>query len=181
MTTTQLQKEINTSSSVNAYVELFSLDTTVIGGPDIFHFTPMLTNTDVDLVFQRITYTPFPVQITGMQNSGNSQAPPQPTLTVSNVNGKLMQDLLQNKDLVGSKFTRIRTFRNFLDDGGDADPNAHLPPDIFYIEQKQSHTKQQLTFVLRSPLDRQRQLPRRQILRDQGFPGAGFITGQFGS
>lgn len=175
---TTIQQEINTPSSANAYIELFQFDTTVIGGPDIFYFTPMLTESDTDLVFKTIAYPPFPIQITGIANNGTSAAPAQPIITTSNINGRLLPDILQLKDLVGCKLTRLRTFRNFLDDGADADPNGHRD-DIFYIEQLQSQTKQQLVFLLRSPLDRQRKLPRRQILRDQGFPGAGQFNGQF--
>src|ERR1700744_5316155 len=114
---TTLAQEINRSSSPNAYIELFQLDVTVIGGADIFYFTPMTRENDTQqIVYQGISYPPFPVQVTGMESDGTQAAPPQPTLTVSNVNGLLMQDVLENMDMVGAKVARIRTFRNFLDD-----------------------------------------------------------------
>lgn len=53
-----------------------------------------------------------------------------------------------------------------------ADPNKFIGPDVYVIEQKTAHNREFMAFQLTSVIDRfGLMLPRRQILKDKGFPG----------
>ena len=155
------------SLTPGCYIELFEIDTTVIGGGDVFRFIP--GGYDVSNVFwQGNEYIRFPVQIDGFEWNATSQAPPQPTLTLSNVNKFVLAAVITLGDIVGAKVTRWRTYAQYLDDGEQADANAHFPPDIYRVQQKTGHTKQLIEWTLSSTLDLPGvRLPKRQILRDE--------------
>ncbi len=155
------------SLTPGCYVELFEIDTTDIGGGDIFRFVP--GGFDVaEVEWQGNTYTRFPVVVEGFEWNATSQAPPQPELTLSNVNKFVLAAVINLGDLVGAKVTRWRTYQQYLDGQEQADANAHFPPDIFFVQQKTSHNKEQMTWTLSSALDIPGvRLPKRQILRDQ--------------
>jgi lambda family phage minor tail protein L len=89
-------------------------------------------------------------------------------------------------DLIGAKFTRIRTFAKFLDrnnfyqadgasalspdklvipEGFDPDPNCEFPRDIYYFDRKSSENKNSIQFELSSAIDLDRaKLPKRRVL-----------------
>jgi lambda family phage minor tail protein L len=89
-------------------------------------------------------------------------------------------------DLIGAKFTRIRTFAKFLDkknfyqedgvsalsvdklvipEGFDPDPNCEFPRDIYYFDRKSSENKSSVQFELSSAIDLDRvKLPKRRVL-----------------
>lgn len=89
-------------------------------------------------------------------------------------------------DLIGAKFTRIRTFAKFLDrsnfyqndgtsalspdkliipDGFDPDPNCEFPRDIYYFDRKSSENRNSIQFELSSIIDLDRvKLPKRRVL-----------------
>ncbi len=159
--------ETTTSLTPGCYIELFEIDTTVIGGGDIFRFVPHGYE-GTNVFWQGEEFLRFPIEIDGFEWNATSQAPPQPTLTLSNVNKFVLAAVITLGDLVGAKVTRWRTYIQFLDGEPQADPNAHFPPDIFFIEQKTSHNKVQMEWTLASALDLQGdRLPKRQVLRDQ--------------
>jgi len=162
------------------YIELFEIDTTVIGGGDIFRFIP--DGFDLaEVEWQGDTFTRFPIQFDGMEWQGTSTAPPQPTLKLSNVNKVVLAAVITLGDVVGARVTRWRTFVKYLDGQPSADPNAHFPEDIFFIQQKTTHNKMVLEWTLSSGLDLPGiRLPRRQILRDETTgnlfaPGVGLV------
>lgn len=158
----------------SGYVELFDIDTTVIGGASVYHFVHD-NYTSTEILWRGNYYSPFPLEATGFEWSGNTSAPPKPTFVVSNVNQFLLAAVLSLGDLVGAKVTRWRTFQRFLDGQSDADPNGHLPTDVYLIDQKVTHNKSTIQFSLISPMDRQGlMLPRRQILKDPTANGVFF-------
>lgn len=89
-------------------------------------------------------------------------------------------------DLIGAKFTRIRTFAKFLDranfyqadgvsalspdkliipEGFDPDPNCEFPRDVYYFDRKSSENRNSIQFELSSAIDLDRaKLPRRKVL-----------------
>jgi len=166
--TTPFTQSLN-KPNLSEYIELFILDCSTVGG-GIFRFTPA-TNYGTTVVYGGNSYVPLPIKTEGWEWSSTG-APPRPTLTVSNVN-KFLQGAVQTMgDIVGAKLTRIRTFRQFLDGQPGADVNAKFPDDVYLIEQKTTHNKMEISWILSSVLDRPGlKLPRRQILRDKGFPG----------
>lgn len=154
---------------VGDYVELYEIDTTVIGGADIFRFIPHRFETpDLEVEWKGNTYIQFPVEMDGFEQQATGTAPPQPTMRVSNVNKFILAAVLELGDIIGAKVTRWRTYARFLDNGETPDPNAHYAPDIYYVQQKTGHNKQGFEFTLSSALDLPGiKLPRRQILKDQ--------------
>lgn len=171
-----------TSASISAhlqrpdlgeYVELFEIDATIIGGT----FTYITPNTlgGGNIVWRGNTYIPCPVEGEGFEINKQG-APPRPTLRVSNINKLLLSSVIQLGDMVGAKVTRWRTFKQFLDGEVNADPNAHMAREVYYVYQKTAHNRTQIEWTLRSAMDVENlQLPGRQILRDKGFPGVARI------
>jgi lambda family phage minor tail protein L len=159
--------ENKSSLTPGCYVELFEVDTTVIGGAEIFRFiSGGYEATNVN--WQGEEFIRFPIEVDGFEWNATSQAPPQPTLRLSNVNSFVLAAVITLGDLVGAKVTRWRTYEQFLDDSETPDPNAHFPPDTFFVQQKTAHNKFVMEWTLSSALDLPGiRLPRRQVLRDQ--------------
>jgi lambda family phage minor tail protein L len=103
--------ELNKLSSKSSLISLYTLT-----APDntVYRFTNEAGINGLPVVFGGATYTPFPIQIEGIDYTG-SGAPPKPRVTVSNVLGYFLPALLTKTDLVGSKFTRIRVLSQHLD------------------------------------------------------------------
>jgi lambda family phage minor tail protein L len=111
-------------------------------------------------------YVPMPIEATGFEWAGTGKLP-RPKLRVSNVGGFAGALVIANRDLLGAKVTRIRTFREFLDDGESPDPSGFMEPDIFLVERKSVHRKALIEFELAPAMEQQGlKLPRRIMLRD---------------
>jgi len=146
-------------------VTLFQLDTTPIGGNAVFNFTKKMREENY-ISFGGVQYAAIDIEYNGFLWDGRGGFP-KPTIQVSNVANLLTALIVELKDLCGAKFTRIRTFEQFLDDGSNPDPEAMFPLDIYQIEQKTQHNKVFVEWQLSSILDQTgRQLPGRIILRD---------------
>ncbi len=155
------------SLTPGCYVELFIIDTTVIGGGDVFRFIPHGYEIS-NVMWQGEEYLRFPIQIDGFEWNATSQAPPQPTLSLSNVNDFVAAAVITLGDIVGAQVTRYRTYQQYLDGEDQADQNAHFPPDIFFVQQKTAHNKEFIEWTLSSALDLPGvRLPLRQVLRDE--------------
>ena len=147
-------------------VTLYELDTTVVGGVDIFRFTRK-SRESAEIQFGGNTYTPIDIEATGFLWDGKG-AFPRPKLKVSNVAGLVSAAIISQNDLIGSRLIRTRTFEQFLDDGSNPDPTAMFPQDIYVVEQKTNQNKVFVEWQLSSALDQTgRQLPGRQCLRDR--------------
>lgn len=147
-------------------VELYELDATQLGG-EVHYFHPYVTPDGSpirELTFQGITYTQWPMESAGFEQSGTAKQP-QPSLTMGNVNGYISSLVIYFQDLVGAKLTRRRTLSKYLDGESNADPTQEMPPEIWYVERKSLEDDVQVQFDLSSPLNFQgQQLPRGQIL-----------------
>lgn len=149
-TNAKIKSDIQTLDIDSDLVELYSLDVSSLGG-SVYYFTPgTLSGTSV--YFNGVEYTPLPVKLTGLEHTGDGRLP-RPKLAVSNINLTFSSLVNTYNDLVGSKFTRIRTFKKYLDGQSEADPNAQFPGDIFYIEQKIRQSKYQIEWELVSAID----------------------------
>jgi lambda family phage minor tail protein L len=150
----------------NALIELFTLDTTVIGFSSIDYFFAGTDANREPIVFQNITYDPWPLEVTGYEFTGQGTVP-QPQFTISNIGGVVSATALQLNDLVGAKVTRIRTFAKFLDNQPTADPTQMFVPDIYYVNRKVSEDATSVVFELTTAFDVVGlQLPSRQILQN---------------
>lgn len=154
----------------SAFIELFELDATAIGGT-LYRFTPNVSEAGGSMSFAGNLYTAIPIVTTGWDFT-SAGAPPKPTLSISNVNKTLLSAVISMGDLVGATLTRRRTFERFLDGSAEADGTMFLGPDTYVIEQKTQHNKNLITWQMTSIIDRLgMRIPRRQILKDKGFPG----------
>jgi lambda family phage minor tail protein L len=116
--------------------------------------------------FRGNDYTPLPIEMTGVEWAGTGKLP-RPTLRVSNIGGLAAALVIAHGDLLGATVTRIRTLREFLDDGADADPTSFSEPDIFTIDRKSSQTKVSIEWECAAKLDFQGlMIPRRVMVRD---------------
>lgn len=151
-------------------IELYTLDLTVLGG-SIYRFTNTPNADGGVLTFGGFDYTPIPIMTEGWDFTSTG-APPKPKLTVSNVNRTLLADVIGLGDIVGATLTRIRTYAKYLDDQPTADSGSFIGPESYIVEQKTGHNKDFIQWQLTSVMDRLGlMLPRRQVLKDKGFPG----------
>lgn len=167
---TDFQVEAN-KLSPDAYLELFDFDATGIGG-SISYYTNSPTGGGVSPIAWRGNgYYPLPFELTGVDVRGDGTAASRPNIAISNVNKVLHAAILALGNLVGMKVVRWRTYYKFTD--GQANANILMcMQDTWVITRKVAHSKQMIQFEMSSPLDRPGlKLPRKQILRDQGFPG----------
>jgi lambda family phage minor tail protein L len=161
------------------YIELFILNLGRVGSNTVYYLTPNAGT----VIWKGHTYTPWPIALAGMTTNGDgTQSKPQ--VSVSIVTPGILTAVQSLGDLVGASLIRYRTFAKFLDNGSNPDPTAFFPSETYVIDQKVSHTKQQITWALSSIIDRfGLRLPRRQVLRDgdsrnPGFPGVSRYRGQ---
>ena len=153
-----------------ALVELFELDPTALGGA-IVRFHAGLNEWQTAVVWQGLTYSPFPVEASGFESSGRGTLP-RPHLRVANVTGLIGALCLELDDLVGATVTRRRTLTKYLDAfnfaGGvnpTADPTQAFPDEIWTINRKAEENKVFIDFELAAAFDVAGvQLPRRQVV-----------------
>lgn len=156
-----------------AIVELYQLDTTSIGDPNIYYLHNGVNELGNSVVFDGNLYTKFPIFAEGFERSGNGPMP-RPTIKIANVTGLLGALVKELDDLVNAKVTRIRTFVKYLDPvnfpGGinpEADPNQVLDQEIWVIDRKSSENKIFIEFELSAAFDVQGvKLPRRQVVQN---------------
>ncbi len=150
-----------------ALVDLFEIDMTAIGGDvrRVHGYTQV-----GPITWQGVAYDPFPIEASGFEVSGDGQ-PPQPALTVGNVDGIMSALCRTLGDPIGAKVIRHRTLGQYLDavnfsEGNpSADPDEALRPEIWYVEQRTRENRQIVELRLASPLDLNgKTLPGRQIL-----------------
>jgi lambda family phage minor tail protein L len=167
--TEEIPDSVLTQASVPAFVELFKIDLSELfpTTPNVFYLTPE----PQEVVWGGRTFMPFPVRLTGLEQS-SSGAPPRPKIEVANIyQNRLFGTLaFQHNDIIGGKIEYIRTLAIYL---GDPTQSICAAPMRFEIFKKEAHNKTFISFLLRTPLDRERAfLPKRQMLRAE-FPGLG--------
>jgi len=159
----------------SAVIELFELDGTAssIGVSQVYRFHAGVNEQiSGDVIWNGQTYQRYPVDATGFNYEGGGTLP-RPTLTVSNVLSLMTTLILEHNDLVGSKVTRIRTLKKYLDsanfnDGNEtADPYAEFPREIYTIDRKTAENREFVSFELAASFDVAGvKLPRRQIIQN---------------
>ena len=157
--------------SAGSLIDLYEIDATSIGG-SVLRWANETNVLGADIVWQGNTYTRLPIEANGFAKSGRGTQP-RPTLKASNVAGTLGALVRDNEDLVGSKFTRRRTFVKYLDaanfSGGNAsaDPNVYFADEIWYVDRKASENGIFIEFELASAMDLTNvKLPKRQVTQN---------------
>lgn len=155
-----------------ALLDLFELNGANIGMQSVFYFCSATNANLRPVVFNGITYAPFPIEMTEMALDGKSTLP-RPKITASNINGFMSALLLENDDLTGAILTRRRVFARFIDAVNfpgsispySPDPTAAYPDEPWVVNRKISENYQYVQWELVSPLElNQAKLPRRQII-----------------
>ncbi len=165
-------------SSPGEIVQLFDIDATSIGG-EVYRFVKG-TDHGQPVRWQGHVYMPRDFEADGFEINGQGTLP-RPTLRVAHINSALLGATRELGDMLGAVVTRWRTFAHYLDDGPQADPNAHFAPDVYRIDRKASQNKIFIEWELAAAMDQEgKQLPGRQILRDtcthvyRRWTGSGF-------
>jgi phage-related protein len=99
--------------SPSSIIELYEIDASNIGG-DIYRFHSGKNGLTSDVVWAGQTYSAFPIEVSGFEWNGKGQLP-RPKVNVGNALGTISALVLTYQDLIGCKFTRIRTLQKFLD------------------------------------------------------------------
>lgn len=145
-------------------VELFELDVTALGG-SVHRFCSSVKESQ-SVVWQGNIYSPMPVMASGFDVVGGGKLPT-PTLHLSDGFGIFRAMVREYNDLVGAKLTRTVTFRRYLDGEPDADPAAHFPLDIYYVDRKSKQAGVELEWQLAALMDQQgKMLPGRIVLKN---------------
>lgn len=154
-------------------ISLYELDGSNIGLSVIYRFYAGTNEMNRPITFDGNEYMAFPVFAEGFEMDGKGSLP-RPKISVSNINGFISNIILQNENIIGAVFKRIRVYARFLDavnfpNGknpyGTPDPEAGYTPDIFYINRKANENAQVVQFELISQIELENvSLPRRTIL-----------------
>jgi len=151
-------------------------------------------NTNSNIIWLGDTYQKFPIVAEGFAFEGKGQIP-RPTLTMSNLGGIsrsgvaiTVTDLIlivnlttPHNDLINAKITRLQVLASSLDAANFPNntnpfgtPNSNeLPREVFFIDRKQTESRNIVQFELVSRLDQQnKRLPKRQVTRAE-FPSVG--------
>lgn len=162
-------KEDVQQPNVGQIIVLYELDTTTIGGSDVFRFTENTTisgSSRVAVKFQGQTWFPLDITSDGWDVSGKGKLPT-PKVRVNIQETTLLTGIINMEDLLGAKLERKRTFRKYLDDGAEADTQAEFDPDTFIIQRKSAQNKYYVEFELATYMDFQgKNIPGRVVLRD---------------
>ena len=146
-------------------VSLFVLDGTVVGMNAPFYFCDGVNSSYQSIVFNGITYTPFPIVAIKFGFDGTGK-PVRPTIRVSNINGFISQYLLAYQNLIGARLIRRRVYARFLDAANW--PNNVNPfgnPDPTAVNRKVGENSQYVEWELASLFETDGiKLPRRQII-----------------
>ena len=158
--------EIAGGLTIPPIVELWTLDTTPIGGSHILRWCSDMDGDQV-VMFDGVAYPPMGIKAEGFEMTGVG-ALPQPRLTVAALSG-LMSALVHEFDgLRGARVTRVRTFAPFLDNGETPDPTQYFGREVYTINRRVGgDLRVEAAFELAAGIDQQGvALPRGQALRD---------------
>lgn len=160
MTTINIEVQ---KQETNPYVELFELDLNPIGENQILRWTPNLNSNGTSLVFNGATYTPLDIKVEGFEYTTQGR-PPIPKITLPGVVPALSGLINDLNGLRGAKFTRIRTFSQWL--GAVANPQS-LKRDVFIVDRVARRNKYVIEIELTSVIDQTNsQLPKRTLNSD---------------
>jgi lambda family phage minor tail protein L len=125
------------------------------------HFHGGTNGVEGKIIFDGQAYIPLPMESEGFEILGDQRLP-RPKIRVSNAGLYISSLLRKYNNLNGAKIVRKRTFAKFLDDAnfpgnknpfGEANPNAKMPDDKYFISRKTSENKIAVEFELVSSLE----------------------------
>lgn len=141
----------------SAPVELYVLDATPLGGAT-YRFAPQTNELGQAIVWQGLSYEPFPIQATGFEARASGVFP-RPKLACSNVLGSLGALIRAHDNLRGARVTRKRTLARYLDavnfgaGNPGADPLAEFPDELWLIDHCTGRNRLAIGWELANPMD----------------------------
>lgn len=143
------------------YIELYTIDLTIYNASNLYFYVGY-NDADAEgaVYFNGIKYLPSDIKVEGFDWDGRGN-PPTPKITLSTVNegyggtnGILLGLINYYNNLQGAKFTRIRTYKKYL----DGQPNAStlvkaFTTDVFIVDRKSLENKYLVEFELSSVID----------------------------
>ena len=131
----------------------------------IYRFCGMINGTN-PIIWQGNSYQPLPIESEGFEQKSDGRMA-RPKLNIANPEGMFSRILRTNKDFVGCRVTRKRTYLKFLDednfqnrnlqDGvnpfGISDPEAHFPDDVYFISKKVNEDSTSIQLELTSIIE----------------------------
>ena len=171
------------NSSPFAIIELYELETfaKIHGAANNYYFFAGHNKEDspAEIVFNGNTYLALPIEADGFEYKGDGGLP-RPSVRIANLQSSISAILLGinefnfGNDLIGARFTRVRTLSRFLDGSnwesgtnpyGTPSPNETMPNEIYYVDRKVSENRDFVEFELVSSFDMAGvRAPKRQAL-----------------
>ena len=140
-------------------VDMYDIDLTSKGGK-LMHFTNWVLEDGEKIKWRGNTYEPIALEVKGFAATSEGK-PPRPKMKVANAvfEGGLTESLstlaAEFDDFVGCKVVRWRTYRQFLDDGEQADPGTYFPLDEYIVSSKLEETPVAIEWELAMPLEQE--------------------------
>lgn len=148
---------------VGEIVELYEIDLNPLGQSIIYRLTP---HADEPISWQGEVFSPFPINITGMDRSYN-KAPGRVKMEASTASTLMTSLMIQYGDLVGAKVKKWRTLSMYLDGKPTSDPAQHWPVENYVIIQRETLSVDGVRWILATNIDKPGNiLPRRQCLKE---------------
>ncbi len=163
----------SSSFSPSTLLALYTLDSRFVSvNGQILRFVSSVNGLYQSVVFNSLTYTPFPIELTSKEIAGQGTLP-RPRLRASNINGFISAFLLTQGDLVGARLTVTRVYARYLDAAnwpggsnpyGTPDTTAAYEDDIWWISRKITENPEYVELELSSPFELDNvKLPSRQM------------------
>lgn len=158
--------EIDFSNLQYIFEEFANLLDTSPSSEPIYRFSSMQNGTN-PIYWKGNAYQPLPIEASGFESKSDGKMP-RPTLRIASPVGLLSKIVKMNKDFLGCKVTRKRTYAGFLDNNnylnrnlndliknpfGMSDPGASFLDDVFYINKKSGEQNSVIEFELTSVLE----------------------------
>ena len=159
--------------TATSLLSLFTLDSRFISvnGAQYF-FCSSVNGLYKPVVFDGVTYTPFPIEMVEMSIQGSGSLS-RPKLRGSNINGFLSAFLLTQGDFIGARLTVKKVYARYLDASnfagnvnpfGTPDLTAAYEDIVFWINRKITENVDYVEFELSSPWEiNDAKLPARQL------------------
>lgn len=148
-----------------AFVELFELDCTQIGG-QLYRYT-----NGQQTSFGRHPYYTVPIKYSGIQKKTDGSLS-RSSIIIDNVSKVLLSAVIGLGDLVGAKFTIIHTLEKYLDTGVSPDA-TQCTRTTMHVFQKKLQTASAIEFELADALEMSSGKLPNQICTTKIFPAIG--------
>lgn len=139
------ESEYSLNPSPVVYLYQIDFSTSKIGTTDILYWSPFRNGTS-DIVYDGKTYSYMGIDFAGLTMESGGKLP-SPSMTIMATKGNILAQRMLSLDIRGTRITRIKTYANYLDGAGQADPAANRKT-TFYINSLSSRVGTTYKLVL---------------------------------